>query len=75
MLDGGTKDGLLVALLDGALYGTLGMIEYVLTSPVQGFLYCVVVWGRGTGGIGALVASALRVPMGAEIRRPIRAGG
>lgn len=52
MATGGTTDGLIAALVGGALYSVLDMIEYLLANPVQGLLYCLVVWGVGRLAFG-----------------------
>jgi hypothetical protein len=49
---GGSKGGLLVAMLKGVVYGTLDTIEYVLTNPVKGLLYCAIVWLIGRIALG-----------------------
>lgn len=52
LLHGGTKDGLLLALLNGAIYGVLGLIEYVLVNPASGVIYLALIWLAGRLAFG-----------------------
>ena len=52
LLRGGTKEGLIVALITGAIYGALGTVEYVVTNPIPGLVYCAVVWCVGRLAFG-----------------------
>lgn len=52
MLRGGTKEGLIVELINGVIVGAVGMVEYVVASPIQGLLYCAVVWCVGRVAFG-----------------------
>jgi len=52
MLRGGTKEGLIVELMNSAIYGAQEMLEYVVTNPAQGLLYCALVWGVGRLAFG-----------------------
>ncbi len=53
MATGASKDELIIVLANGAISGALELIEYVLTSPVQGVIYCVIVWLVGVSPSGA----------------------
>jgi hypothetical protein len=51
---GGSKEGLLLALAEGVIYGALDTVSHVLSNPIQGILYCAVVWRSGASrpGVG-----------------------
>jgi len=42
-LHGGTKEGLLPALIDGACSGALDLLAYALTNPMKALIYLVIV--------------------------------
>lgn len=52
LIAGGTKDGLLLALAEGVLYGALSTLELVLTHPLKGLIYIALVWGVGRLAFG-----------------------
>ena len=52
LIAGGTKDGLLLALAEGVVYGAISTLELVLTHPLQGLIYIAIVWGVGRLAFG-----------------------
>jgi|GEM_PF-5634277 hypothetical protein len=46
-LRGGSKDGLIVAVIDSVIYGVLELAAYAFANPVQAALYLFVVWAAG----------------------------
>jgi hypothetical protein len=51
-LHGGSKAGLLVAVLDGALYSILDLIGYAITNPIQAILYLILLAVAGRFAFG-----------------------
>jgi hypothetical protein len=49
---GGSKGALLVALMNGVFYGVLNTVEYGLTNPMNGLIYCGIVWLIGRLAFG-----------------------
>ena len=49
---GGSPDGLLAMLINGALYSALELLEYLLTNPVHALIYCAIVWLVGRVAFG-----------------------